>query len=240
MERSYNIPVSLDRPDVYESVLLGATVTLAVSISYFVSLGISGLIPSRRNYPWLLRLRRIIHLWLFTWLGFWFALVEKQETHFWVIIAALALLSSPVLLLLLIREYAYPLIYFRKTKSWAKRLTKFRKNGTYKSSGSYVKDLLSGAGVLFVCVPFILSLLIAGRVGIRAADPNKKHDYIIIESKPRRIVLIDYGSRWLTAEYEEPLNGRPAYRQKFSIVNEPDMSKYPFTIKSIDVLYHYK
>jgi hypothetical protein len=143
------------------------------------------------------------------------------------------------LLLLAIREYALPLLRFRKHNKKTERLTLFRNNDIYKSSLTYHKDLLRGTGIGLLALPIFVIAAVAGNMGEAAGTITTPRNYIVIDSSPKQIVLIDYGSKWLTAQYDDSYPGMPAYRKEYTIIQAADMGKDPFTIKHINELYVY-
>ena len=239
MERSYGMPNTLSGPEFYVAIWLGAAIGAAMFVSYCVADWIAALIPAQN--PWFIRARRIVQTILFICFGLYFSIIPSLSGNAWfMVVIALLILVSPVILLLLAREYFLPIFLLRKKyKKKTERLSRYKDGGFYATSLAYHKDLLRGTRIGLLAIPLLVIAINADSMGAAAGNVSKARNYIIIDSSPKQIVLIDYGSQWLAAKYDDSYPGMPAYRKEYSIIKADDRSKYTFTIKHIDQLYVY-
>jgi hypothetical protein len=139
-----------------------------------------------------------------------------------------------------VREVIFPLIQFRKEKRFLKRLSGHNSPEFYLSAAKYYKSFFRPASLGLLFIPFIISVNLISAIAANKTDMSHPREYMIINTNPKRIVLVNYGDRWLTAVYDDSYSGKPAYRKDYQIINSDDFGKSSFTIKKLDMLYVYE
>ena len=242
MEDKYDINLMLGSPNLMSSISLGLTIAMFLGVSFALSSWLANLVPAK-NSPWFWRIKRIVQVLLFVWFALYFGVVAGKDFPIGEIYLGIGILTLPLVIALAFMEFAWPLIKHRKIKSKARRLTKETKNEVYYTSSSYAKHLFKGSRIVLLLIPLVLALLIANNRGSTAGDITKPRDYAIIQrasdDKQKQIVLIDYGTSWLVAKYDDSYPEMPAYRKEYQLIPRDDMSDYIIKTKYITRLYVY-
>lgn len=238
-ESNLRLPSGIGSVDIYQSIQLGFIIAFIVALAYWISEVLSRIIPARTSL--LTRIRRIVQV--STLLGFCFTVAATQGATFVKVdldfLKSFAVLSLVASVPFIIRDIVLPTVKHRKIKKIEKRLRKSRPDNLFVVTRRYYASFLTALNLAFLFVPLILLNTVAYNAGKASTATDKGREYIIIESNPKQIVLINYGDRWVAANYDDSYPGKPAYRQEYSIIEKADMSKNKFTVKYIPSLYIY-
>jgi hypothetical protein len=85
----------------------------------------------------------------------------------------------------------------------------------------------------------MLALLFRVAESTGYGDAKDRTSYVVIDTQPKQIVLVDYGDYFLTARYDDSYPNKPAYHPEFKLLKKDDLGKYTFTNQSIPLIYHY-
>jgi len=223
----YNVPISLFQPNAMQALLFATTITIFFVFTYVIAQLISKLIP--QGHPLLLRLKRFVGIMLVP--EFLFGTINifargylpAVQYFLWI-----HMLLLPIILYLALGDFILPLIRNRKAKTLRAKFGRKADQEIYRTSGSYL-----ASKARFV-LP-VLVLLITGvtyTLGTRAYRGERS--YVIINSSPKQIVLINYGDKMLAAEVEQKSDKRYVYHPNFKLLNANDLNKDTFTYVRID------
>lgn len=244
MADTYQITIGAGSPNLMYSVSLGIIIAILLLIAFALSSWLASLIPAKKS-PWWWRIKRIAQVLFFLWFAVYFGVGLDNDYPLSELYLGISIITLPVIAALAFMELAWPLIKHRKVKSKTKRLAKQTKNEIYYTSSSYIRYLFRGTRIVLLLIPLLIILMIAQNKGTSAASPTKPHTYMIIEStsandkNTQQIVLINYGSSWLVAEYDDSYPGKPAYRKKYQLITYDRISDYTITSKYVPYLYVY-
>jgi hypothetical protein len=218
---------------------IGVAILLISLFLYWISECISRTVPPYGESPIVVRIKRIIQVSLFLTLGL---LLPSFQRHFkltssWILTSVLIL--AAVLAVFTVREFLFDLVKYRKEKGFSKRLSIARENEEYTNAGRYYGGFLKPTSIGLLFIPLVIVLNIVSQAGKNYADFSTPRSYIIVNTNPKRIVLVDYGDKWLAAIYDDRYPGKPAYRKDYKIINVSDFGTTSFEVKHLDMLYVY-
>lgn len=239
VEENLGIPHTLWSGNLFYSVGLGLGLVIILTVVYWLSEIISRLIPLKVQNPIWVRLRRITQVSLFFTLALLLQTIMGYENKFMEGLLPALLIFLAVWLIFFVREIIVPFIQFRKEKQLLRRLDHHNSPDFYLSTATYYKSFLRPASLGLLLVPFIIMVNLISAVAANNTDISHPREYMIINTNPKRIVLVNYGDRWLTAVYDDSFPGRPAYRKDYQVINSDDFGKASFSIKRLNMLYVY-
>jgi hypothetical protein len=222
----YNVPVGLFRPNSMQALLFATGLTIAFVLAYALAQLVSRLIPAQR--PVLLRLRRLVGVMLIP--EFLFGSIAIFKPGYLPPLEYFLRMQewlSPIMLYLVISDFVFPALRHRNLKGWRAKLSQKADLEMYQKPSSYA---LSRARVV---LPLLLILIafVAYTMGTRAT--RGRHSYLIINSTPQQIVLINYGDKMLTAEVEQR-DSLYLYRPNFRLLDASNLDEHTFTYVPID------
>lgn len=239
VEANLGVPETLWSGNLFYSVGIGLGLIMLLTLMFWLSEIISRLIPVKKQNPFLVRLRRITQVSLFFTLGLLLQTIIGYENDFLSQLPTALSMLAAVYLIFSIREIGFPLIQFRKEKKFRKRLERHNSNVFYQTPSTYYKSFLKPTSLGLLFIPFVIMVTLVSAIATSHTDMAHPREYMIINTNPKRIVLVNYGDRWLTAVYDESFPGRPAYRKNYQVINSDDFGKSSFTVKDLDMLYVY-
>ena len=238
-ESNLEIPQTLSNINIYQSIELGFTLLVTVAVIFCLSDVASRII--KPSSPEMIRYRRIAQVSIF--IATCIALGSIQGSSgvssapeaivVWLIFVLIT--SVPFL----IRDILFPLYKHRQLEDKTRRLTLHRSDKYFTITKEYYKSFLSMTNIAFLIIPILIVNVLAFNSGASTTQPYKSRDYIIVNSNPKRVVLINYGDSWLTAEYVDSPKW-PGYREKYKIIGKEETTKDSFEIKTLPMMIGYK
>lgn len=239
VEENLGIPNTLWSGNLFYSVGLGFGLVIVLTFVYWLSELMSRVIPLRLQNPIWVRLRRITQVSLFLTLALLLQTIIGYENRFTEgLLPALSMFLA-VWFIFFVREIILPLIQFRKEKRLLKRLSNHNSPDFYLSAATYYKSFFRPASLGLLFIPFVISVSLISTIAASNTDMSHPREYMIINTNPKRVVLVNYGDRWLTAVYDDSFSGKPAYRKDYQVINSDDFGKESFSVKKLNMLYVY-
>ncbi len=238
-ESNLGLPPSLAEINILQSVTIGFLVVMVILVFYWMSEIFSRLVPTKSAIY--IRLRRDIQVGIFIGSCIVFTSIQVSTgiSSFWDFLLAVLIIWFLASVPFIARDIIVPYLKNRFEKNVDKRMRMTAADDMYISAKKYYASFFSNLSIIFVLIPVIIIYTITFNIGRDTTDPSKSREYIIINSEPKQIVLINYGNRWVTAQYDDGYPNMPAYRKDYRVVNKEDMGKNSFRLQYIDYLYVY-
>lgn len=185
---------------------------------------LSYLVPAKDN-PVLLRIKRIIPL-----VGIVFVIgtvsLEMSGAY---------MLSGIVLTSFLVGDFALPLFALRRSKSKWRAFKKNTNKEIYKNSYTYLKSKAILPVIGYILLVVGLSLTYASSEGYRSV--KDKQWFIVLNTDPKEVVLIDYGDYLLTSQYDEGNPETGPWNTNLRYIHKSELSKTGFRYSFIPNYY---
>ncbi|HUS26189.1 MAG TPA: hypothetical protein VMY99_02480 [Nevskiaceae bacterium] len=203
----YNVPLGLFRPDPTQALLFGASLSITFALVYMLGQLISMLVPA--HGPILLRIRRFVGIMMVPELLFAGIILlgedySTQNDGVFVLILFLQIVVSPLSLYLLISDFIVPLIHYRKIKGLRAKFSQPSDIVMYQKPSTFLLKKVR------VMLP-VFALLIVYTVAYMGNHATESHRYMVINTNPKQVVLINYGDKMLVAELTEKTVSYPSY-----------------------------
>lgn len=202
--------------------------TLRIMASLFILYSflelVSYVIPARKNVV-VLRLKRIIPL-----VGMVFITASFSQE-----IKDTLTLSGLVLVSFLISDFLLPFFALRHSKNKWEDFNRTTDKSIYKNSYTYLKSKSILPVIAYILLIVGLSLSFARSQGYESV--KSKQWFIVLNTDPREVVLIDYGDYLLTSQYDE---GNPAtgpWNTNLRYIQKSELSKTGFRYSYIPNYY---
>lgn len=240
-ESNLGIPQGLSSVNIYQSVEIGFTLLVTVTVIFSLSEIASRVAFPSPLSPLMVRYRRVTQVSIFISTCLTIAGVQASSGVSSVFELAVMWLVFTVITYIpfIIRDIVFPYYKYRTIKDGTKRLTLHRSDRHFTKTKEYYKTFLNTSNIVFLIIPVIIVNFFAYGYGAATTWPYKSRDYIVINSSPKRVVLINYGDSWLTAEYVDANPKWPGYREEYKIIDKNGMTKDSFEIKKLPMVVGY-
>ncbi|HTE58076.1 MAG TPA: hypothetical protein VK694_05005 [Verrucomicrobiae bacterium] len=244
----YNVPIGLFRPNSMQALLFGASIAIFFVLTYVIGQLVAKFIPGR--HPLLIRLRRFVGImfvpeFLFGTIALLVSSGEVSPLQYFLIIH---LLLAPIIIYLLMGDFILPLIRHRKLKGLRAKFGQESDLEVYRTPTAYFIDKVR------VVLPVLAILIIAVAYAMGTRATRGLRSYMIINSDPQQIVLINFGDKMLTAEVRRQdetrrivdrigtgdsyaateITTKYVYRPRFKIIDVNDLNKDTFAYLILD------
>lgn len=185
---------------------------------------LSYIIPALNNAI-LLRLKRIVPL-----VGVTFIIASSSQE-----IEGALLLSGIVLASFLISDFLLPLFALRHSKNKWEDFNKNTHKDIYRNSYTYLKSKSILPTIAYILLIVGLSLSFASSQGYESV--KSKQWFIVLNTNPREVVLIDYGDYLLTSQYDENNPATGPWNTNLRYIQKSELSKTGFRYSYIPNYY---
>jgi len=228
IENYYNIPAGFNALNPLGSLRQTLKIAAGVLVMYGAAEVLAYIIPDFKK-PFMLRVKRIVAIETFgilMTLSISNPIKDANQKDFFI-------LSGLVLLCLVISDFAIPYVRHKRyhQNMWTLSPSHYRNTISYLSTKSYL------GLALLALVSLSLLFKVAESSGYGYAE--QRTNYVVIDTQPKQIVLVDYGDYFLTARYDDSYPNKPAYHPEFKLLKKDDLGKDSFTYRYIPLIYHY-